>query len=154
VTEKPWRSGVRALLLDSSDRVLLVHFTFPPYPWAPPGGGIDPGESDECALRRELAEEVGLDDFELGPLLWTREHEFDRPVSFRGQRERCYLVRVEPFVPEPRLDLEAELVSEVSWWTQDELARSSGTFAPRNLKALVSELLLNGPPTDPPALGK
>ena len=154
MTEKPWRYGVRALVLDPDDRVLLAHFTFPPYPWAPPGGGIDPGESDEHALRRELAEEVGLDEFELGPLLWTREHEFDRPVSFRGQRERCYLVRVEPFEPQPRLDLEAELVSEVRWWTQDELARSAEVFAPRRLKSLIRELLENGPPTDPPALGK
>jgi ADP-ribose pyrophosphatase YjhB (NUDIX family) len=135
VTEKPWRNGVRALVLDANDRVLLVHFTFDPYPWAPPGGGIDPGESDEHALRRELAEEVGLDEFELGPLLWTREHEFDRPVRFRGQRERCYLVRVDPFEPEPRLDLEAELVSEVRWWTQHELALSTEVFAPRSLPA-------------------
>jgi 8-oxo-dGTP pyrophosphatase MutT (NUDIX family) len=64
---KPWRNGVRALVLDPDDCVLLVHFAFPPCPWAAPGGGLDPRESDEHALRRELAEEVGLDEFELGP---------------------------------------------------------------------------------------
>ncbi|MFL5921377.1 MAG: NUDIX domain-containing protein [Gaiellaceae bacterium] len=57
---------------------------------------MDAGESDHEALRREVAEELGLDDFELGQQLWHREHEFDAPLSFRGQRERCYLVRVEP----------------------------------------------------------
>jgi 8-oxo-dGTP diphosphatase len=154
VTGKPWRYGVRALVLDTHDRVLLAHFTFPPYPWASPGGGIDPGESDEQALRRELAEEVGPDEFELGPLLWTREHEFDRPVTFGGQRERCYLVRVAPFEPEPRLDLEAELLSEVRWWTQHELDHSTEVFGPRNLPALARDVLDYGPPSKPPALGK
>jgi ADP-ribose pyrophosphatase YjhB (NUDIX family) len=151
---KPWREGVRALVLDTADRVLLVHFTFEPFPWAAPGGGIEPGESDEHALRRELAEEVGLDDFELGPCLWAREHEFDLGIDFRGQRERCYLVRVEPFEPAPRVDLAAEFVSEIRWWTTDELERSSEVFAPRRLHELVCELLRDGPPAEPPAIGK
>ena len=135
---KPWRQGVRALVLDTADRVLLVRFDFPPFPWAPPGGGVDPGESDEVALRRELAEELGLDEFELGPVLWSREHEFDAPDSFRGQRERCYLVRVEPFELAPRLDLAAEHVTEIRWWTADELRRSREVFGPRRLPELVA----------------
>lgn len=151
---KPWRQGVRALLLDTADRVLLVRFDFPPFPWAPPGGGMDPGESDEVALRRELAEELGLDGFELGPILWRREHEFDAPISYRGQRERCYLVRVEPFEPAPRIDLAAEHVTEIRWWTLDELRRSGETFGPRRLPELVAELLASGAPTVPLELGK
>jgi ADP-ribose pyrophosphatase YjhB (NUDIX family) len=151
---KPWRQGVRALVLDTADRVLLVRFDFPPFPWAPPGGGVDPGESDEVALRRELAEELGLDEFELGPVLWSREHEFDAPVSFRGQRERCYLVRVEPFEPAPRLDLAAEHVTEIRWWTADELWRSREVFGPRRLPELVAELLETGAPVVPLELGK
>jgi 8-oxo-dGTP diphosphatase len=151
---KPWRNGVRALLLDLEDRVLLVHFDFPPYPWVPPGGGIDTGESDEHALRRELAEEVGLDEFELGPLLWHREHEFDLAGGFRGQRERCYLVRVEPFEPAPRLDLAQEGVDDVRWWTPAEVRSSDAVFAPRRLAALLDEILLTGSPAEPLVLGE
>jgi 8-oxo-dGTP diphosphatase len=151
---KAWRDGVRALVLDPDDRTVLVHFVFPPYPWTPPGGGLDPGESDETGLRRELAEELGLDDFELGPLLWRREHAFDDPVKFHGQRERCYLVRSRRFEPKPRLDLAAEGVSEVRWWTAAELVGSDAVFGPRRLPQLVAELLQNGPPPEPLELGK
>src|SRR5215218_5329349 len=72
------RPAVRALIVDEGDRILLVQFrddagqTW----WATPGGGIDEGEDVESALRRELAEEVGLEDYELGPEIWTRDHTF------------------------------------------------------------------------------
>ena len=151
---KPWRQGVRGLVVDSDDRVVLVHFDFPPFVWTPPGGGVDAGESDEVALRRELAEELGLDEFELGPLLWHREHEFDMALNFRGQRENCYLFRVEPFDPVPRLDLAAEHVTEIRWWTPDELRHSHEVFGPRRLPELVADLLESGPPPEPLELGK
>jgi 8-oxo-dGTP pyrophosphatase MutT (NUDIX family) len=152
----PWRIGVRALLLDPNDRVLLVRFTFPPQPWCGPGGGLEPGESDEEALRRELGEEVGLDSYELGPCIWTRAHEFDFPEDspkYRGQRERIYLVRADAFEPQPRMDLAAEGVDDLRWWTLAEIESSSATFSPRRLPELLRAILEQGPPSEPIDVG-
>src|SRR5438093_9149658 len=88
------RSAVRAVVLDRDDRILLVQFRdgVGQVWWATPGGGVQEGESDMDALRRELVEEAGLSDFELGPEIWTREHVFAWMGRILHQRERFRLV--------------------------------------------------------------
>jgi ADP-ribose pyrophosphatase YjhB (NUDIX family) len=146
------RPATRAVVLDPADRVLLVRFEFPDHGlWAAPGGGVEPGESDEEAIRRELAEEAGLDDVELGPVIWTREHVF--PLGrWDGQAERYYLVRTPAFDPAPRLtweELRAEFVTEIRWWTVEDVEQSGELFAPRRLAVLLRALLDEGPPAEP-----
>jgi TDG/mug DNA glycosylase family protein len=146
---QPLRVGVRALVLDPDDRVLLVRF---PRVWATPGGGVEAGESDEQALRRELAEECGIREYELGPCLWTRTHRITDMAGFGGQTERIYLVRVGRLEARPDLtpeQLRAEGVSEVRWWTLDELERLNSLFAPRRLRSLIRDVLERGAPPEP-----
>ena len=159
MTEPRLRRAARAIVLDD-DRVLLVRFDFARsggVVWATPGGGIEPGESDEQAIRRELAEEAGLDRFELGPLVWTRTHHV--PLGggkWDGQTERYYLVRTPPFEPAPRLtwdELRNEGMTAVQWWTLDELEATDAVFAPRRLPQLVLSLLREGPPAEPLDVG-
>jgi 8-oxo-dGTP pyrophosphatase MutT (NUDIX family)/G:T/U-mismatch repair DNA glycosylase len=147
----PLREAVRALVLDPAGRVLMVRFedNFGSW-WSTPGGGVEPGESDEHALARELAEEVGLREYELGPVIWTREHRLVDIARFGGQRERHYLIRTEPFEPAPGFSptaLIAEGVHEARWFTVDEL--ETVITGPRKLAALVRDLLANGPPVPP-----
>jgi double-stranded uracil-DNA glycosylase len=150
VTGKSLRPAVRALVLDTDDRVLLTRYDWPDKSiWAPPGCGIEPGETAEQAIVRELAEETGLLDFSVGPSIWTRDHWFADMTGWGGQSERIYLVRVEPFGPAPQLDLAAEKVAEIRWWRLEELERPDLQFAPRRLPALVRDLLANGPPPEP-----
>jgi TDG/mug DNA glycosylase family protein len=147
----PVRQGVRAIVVDDEGRILLVRFqdTFGTW-WSPPGGGVESGESDAHALARELAEEVGLVDYELGPQIWTRTHWMVNPSRWAGQTERHYLVRVPHFEPTPSFteaELIAEGVYEARWFAPDELA--GVVTGPRRLVELVRDLAVNGPPPEP-----
>jgi len=130
------REAVRALVVDADDRVLLVRFQRPVGDaswWGSPGGGIDPGESHESALRRELHEELGLADFELGPLLYEHHGEFPWAKQLYRQRNSTYLVRVDRHEPRATIDLLPEGVVDVRWWTLEEMAASDVQFAPPDL---------------------
>jgi 8-oxo-dGTP pyrophosphatase MutT (NUDIX family) len=145
------RVAARALVLDPDDRLLLVYFRGPNTGeewWATPGGGLDPGETHEDALRRELLEEAGI-EAEPGPCIWTREHVFHWAEHYIRQVERYYLVRVDSAEIAPQLDLAAEDVHGIRWWSLAELEASDETFAPRRLAALVRDLLDAGPPAEP-----
>ena len=153
------RQGVRALVLDPEDRILLVRFVNPETGeefWATPGGGLDPGEALEDGLRRELLEETGLEDVEIGPVVWTRRHVFPWAGKTLDQSERIALVRSPAFEPRPALS-EAQLVDEgvheLRWWTFGELETSGANFAPRRIVRFLRQLLEEGPPAAPIDVG-
>jgi hypothetical protein len=77
---------------------------------------------------------------ELGPLVYTREHTFPWARRLLHQRERFYLVRVREHEPVPTIDLAAEGVTEVRWWTQAELADPAEAVVPGDLGELVRRL--------------
>lgn len=93
---------VAAALIDGDGRV-LVQQRPPGKPmaglWEFPGGKVDPGETPEAALRRELEEELGLkiDQSCLAPAVFASESLGDRHLILL-----LYVLRKWPGVPEAR----------------------------------------------------
>jgi 8-oxo-dGTP pyrophosphatase MutT (NUDIX family) len=141
------RQAVRALIVDSSDRLLLFRGKLPdrvPW-WFAPGGGVEPGESDAAAIVREIAEETGLviDVDTLLPPVWTRDYVFRWQDRDERHLERFFLVRTgEPVIDTAGLDAEeASVVREYRWWSLDEMASSGERFSPIRMAALIAPLL-------------
>jgi ADP-ribose pyrophosphatase YjhB (NUDIX family) len=150
-----FRRAVRAVLVDPDQRVLLARFVFPSgiEVWALPGGGLEDGESPVAGLRRELDEELGLGEFDVGPHVWSRVHTIPMITGHDGQEDQIHLVHTPTFQPEPRIGWEAmrtEFVHELRWWTLPEIeAAGDLCFAPGRLAELLADLFVNGPPPTP-----
>jgi double-stranded uracil-DNA glycosylase len=146
------RRAVRAIVVDSTDRVLLMRFENPVTRqawWATPGGGIEEGETEAAALRRELLEECGLEFGDAGPVVWVREHVFPWNGELLRQAERFHVLRVDRHELAPTIDLAAEHVYGHRWWTLDELETTRERLAPRALATQLRALLHDGAPDAP-----
>lgn len=150
------RPAVRALLLDEADRLLLLCGRDPSHPghghfWFTVGGGLDPGESPESALRREIAEEVGLRDVRILSPVWLLRNRFVFNGRSFDQENTFYLVRT----PESAVDrsgqdqIEKETIVGARWWTLDELRGTADQLYPQPLAGCLTALLREGPPPAP-----
>ena len=122
----PVALGVNALVLDGAGRVLLVRHGYQPG-WQLPGGGVEPGETPATAVRRELAEEVGLQDG-----TWRLVSHHARKVLWIGHLVVLYRVDGARIAFRPSLE-----VREILW--ADPAAPPPGT-TPATLRRLA-ELL-------------
>ncbi len=134
------------LLIDSGGALLMWHDSDPGAPgrpafWCTTGGGVDPGETDRLAARREVREETGLDlsDRDLTGPVAERQVVHGYSDSVVTQQEVYFAVRCERFEPdtsEHTLDEQATFNGH-RWWTIEELERTRELLFPAGVAGLL-----------------
>jgi len=106
------REAARAVVVDRDLRLALLHVSRDGY-YKLPGGGMEEGEDDVTALRRECREELGCELEILGEIGMIVEY---RKMFSMKQVSYCYFARVQGSKGKPTFTLkEKEEGFEVVW---------------------------------------
>src|SRR5262249_19573641 len=145
------RQVARVVLLDGDGRVLLISARDPAAPhqpgwWEIPGGGIDPHETSVEAARRELREETGIVDAEIGPCVWTQHAVFSFGGMNFDQHERihvawCDEIDLDALRPEGLEALEVMAFGAPRWWDLDPLLAAPDRVLPHRLREFLPDLV-------------
>jgi 8-oxo-dGTP pyrophosphatase MutT (NUDIX family) len=150
------RQAARVVVFDPSDRVLLIEGRDPARRgasgwWEIPGGGIDPGEDTHDAARRELWEEAGIRDADIGPCVWTQRVQYTFGGWHFDQDEWIHVARCDGTTSGPGgLEaLEAMAFGEQRWWAVEDVLDHGPRTIPYRMLEFLADLAAGTVPDEP-----
>lgn len=142
------RDTARLIVLDPQDRVLLMRIDPAPGSadselWVTLGGRIEPGETVLEAASRELREETGILDAQVGPVVWYGEQILEAAGTPRHLRESFVLARctTTALTDSGWTAEERQAIAEMRWWSLAELDTTTKTVKPPKLAEHLQALL-------------
>ncbi len=135
----------RVVLLDENDRFLLLltaspRLQSPVVRWLTPGGGVEDHESHAEGAIRELFEETGLRVDSVGEPIWSIEGQsIFNDGHIQSTYSEYFVVRTTSFdhTNENWMDNEFVDITDVRWWTVEELQTSGEKYSPELLVDVI-----------------
>ena len=135
----------RVVLLDENDRFLLLltaspRLQIPVVRWLTPGGGVEDHESHAEGAIRELFEETGLRVDSVGEPIWSIEGQsIFNDGHVQSTYSEYFVVRTTSFelTNENWMDNEFVDITDVRWWTVEELNTSGEKYSPEPLLEVI-----------------
>ena len=125
---QPYRPPVRVVAAggyvarpgEAGPEILLIHRRGV---WDLPKGKLDPGESVEQCARREVCEELGIEEVSVRADLGTTEHGYAEDARYCVKRTHWYLMRTarQRFIPQA-----SEGITDVAWMALPEAIEALG----------------------------
>jgi mutator protein MutT len=130
------RPAAYAIIVNEG-RLLLVRLR-PTMKFHLPGGGIEPGETPEETVRREVREETGI-EIEVGPLAHYEEFCFYYDPSDRAYRGKHWYYLCRPLTTTllGREEVEDGSAEEPGWFACDSLAAEDFQIAGERMLELA-----------------
>lgn len=149
------RKSIRFLLFNSQNQLLLIRVVDPSTTgidkksrdafWCTPGGSMEPNETVEETIARELFEETGLsiNDVQVGPFVWYGKHR----MIIRGQETEMNEQFIVLHTVKNELstanftDEEKEVITNLTWLSYEEILNHHEVIFPVILRSHLPDII-------------
>ena len=142
-----WIGGVRVIILDDENRVLMVKQCHENREfWLVPGGAIEAGETSITAAEREVREETGLEVM-IGRLIWhVEEVSEDRGMRFVNFFLGDIIGGELKLGEDPEFSEDGQVLREVAFLTKEEIQNLPKVY-PESLRDELWDILKRDQPS-------